>query len=269
MKYTRDDFRRALGSPRVQAFLEVLRTGEGTLGEKGYRTHFGGSLFSSFADHPRKVISAKSGGKPLHSSAAGAYQILSKTWDGLVKQYGFADFSPASQDEAAVALIAGRGALEDLLAGRFEEAVQKCAKEWASLPGSPYGQPTLSAARAQSIYTNALSRLQREPEADMLKPPEQAIAPVLPPTASPPPVVIASPPPDERPVLGQFTFTQLMSLVFLVGGYGLGVGVLWFTDLSGELKAAIASALIVQAVSDVRGFWFGSTAPHGKPGERK
>ena len=261
MKYTRADFQRALSSPYLQAFLEVIRTGEGTLGSDGYRTHFGGSLFSSFADHPRKVIRAKSGGKPLHSSAAGAYQFLSKTWDGLVKQYGFSDFSPASQDEAAVALIAGRGALEDILAGRFEEATKKCAKEWASLPGSPYGQPTLSAARAQSIYTNALSRLQREPEADMLKPPEQAIAPVLPPPAPPPP--------DERPVLGQFTFTQLMSLVFLVGGYGLGIGVLWFTDLSGELKAAIASALIVQAVSDVRGFWFGSTAPHGKPGERK
>jgi muramidase (phage lysozyme) len=269
MKYTRADFQRALSSPYLQAFLEVIRTGEGTLGSDGYRTHFGGSLFSSFAEHPRKVISVKSGGKTLYSSAAGAYQFLSKTWDGLVKQYGFQDFSPQSQDEAAVALIAGRDALEDILAGRFEEATRKCAKEWASLPGSPYGQPTLSAARAQSIYTNALSRLQREPEADMLKPPEQVIAPVLPPSASPPPVAIATPPPDERPVLGQFTFTQLMSLVFLVGGYGLGVGVLWFTDLSGELKAAIASALIVQAVSDVRGFWFGSTAPHGKPGERK
>lgn len=269
MNYTRTDFQQALASPYMQAFLEMIRTGEGTLGSDGYRTHFGGSLFPDFRDHPRKVISAKSGGKPIHSSAAGAYQFLTKTWDGLVKRYGFSDFEPGTQDEAAVALIAGRGALEDVLANRFDEAVAKCAKEWASLPGSPYGQPTLSAARAQSIYTNALSRLQREPEADRLKPPEQAIAPVLPPTASPPPVAIASPPPDERPVLGQFTFTQLMSLVFLVGGYGLGIGVLWFTDLSGELKAAIASALIVQAVSDVRGFWFGSTAPHGKPGERK
>lgn len=260
MKYTRTDFQQALTSPYMQAFLEMIRTGEGTLGSDGYRTHFGGSLFHDFRDHPRKVISAKSGGKPIHSSAAGAYQFLTKTWDGLVKRYGFSDFEPATQDEAAVALIAGRGALEDVLANRFEEAVTKCAKEWASLPGSPYGQPTLSAARAKSVYAKALSRLQNEQQADMVvyaRAPEVTPAPLEP------------PPPDERPVLGQFTFTQIMTLVILTGGYALGVGVLWFTDLSGELKAAIAGALIVQAVSDVRGFWFGSTAPHSRSGDRK
>jgi len=37
-------------------------------------------------------------------------------------------------------------------AGRFDAAVAKCAKEWASLPGSPYGQPvkTLDQARARA-----------------------------------------------------------------------------------------------------------------------
>lgn len=260
MKYTRADFQQALNSPFLRAFLEVIRTGEGTLGSDGYRTHFGGEKFESFHDHPRKVVSAKGGGKLLRSSAAGAYQFLEKTWDGLVRLYGFEDFRPETQDEAAVALIAGRGALEDVLENRFEEAVAKCAKEWASLPGSPYGQPTLSAARAKAVYTQALSRLQNEPQADrvvLARAPEAVPAPLEP------------PPPDERPVLGQFTFTQIMTLVILTGGYALGVGVLWFTDLSGELKAAIAGALIVQAVSDVRGFWFGSTAPHGRSGDRK
>jgi len=39
-------------------------------------------------------------------------------------------------------LIARRAALSDVLEGRIGEAVRKCSKEWASLPGSPYGQRT-------------------------------------------------------------------------------------------------------------------------------
>src|SRR3990167_2332253 len=76
------------------------------------------------------------------STAAGAYQIITPTWRGLLKQYDFQDFSPDSQDEAAVALIAGRRALKDVREGRFKQAVEKCSEEWASLPGSTAGQRT-------------------------------------------------------------------------------------------------------------------------------
>jgi muramidase (phage lysozyme) len=138
----------ALDQPNVRAFLQMLRLGEGTRGEKGYRTMFGGGLFDSFADHPRRLIKRGS----LASTAAGAYQFLERTWDGLVKQYGFADFSPSNQDLACVALIKGRNALDDVIAGRFDAAVAKCNKEWASLPGSPYGQPTVTLERARHEY---------------------------------------------------------------------------------------------------------------------
>ena len=84
----------ALDNPNVRAFLRMLRHGEGTAGEDGYRVMFGGGLFDSFADHPRQAITRKLGGKPITSTAAGAYQFLARSWDGLVKQYGFADFSP-------------------------------------------------------------------------------------------------------------------------------------------------------------------------------
>lgn len=137
-----------LQNPNIKAFLWLIRTGEGTTGEFGYRTHYGGSLFESFSDHPRKAITAGS----WTSTAAGAYQFLSKTWDGLVKQYGFSDFSPENQDKAAIRLIEGRGALVDVIAGRIESAIRKCNKEWASLPESPYGQPTLTMYRALEVY---------------------------------------------------------------------------------------------------------------------
>ena len=142
----------ALQDPNVQAFLRMLRHGEGTAGDDGYRVQFGGGLFDSFADHPRTPITRKLGGTPITSTAAGAYQFLARTWDGLVRQYGFADFSPVNQDLGAVALILGRKALDDVIAGRFEDAVRKCNREWASLPGSPYGQPVVTMARARQEY---------------------------------------------------------------------------------------------------------------------
>lgn len=141
-----------LNHPNVRAFALVVRKGEGTLGENGYRTMFGGELFDSFADHPRRRITRSMKGKTYVSSAAGAYQFLESTWDGLVRNEGYKDFTPQTQDLAFLALVRGRKALEDVVAGRFEQAVAKCAREWASLPGSPYGQPTTTLDAAQAFY---------------------------------------------------------------------------------------------------------------------
>jgi muramidase (phage lysozyme) len=144
-----------LDNANVKAFLAVIRAGEGTSDPDGYRRHFGGSHFDSFADHPRKAITAGLGRNQYTSTAAGAYQFLTRTWNGLVRQYGFADFAPKTQDISALALIDGRKALDDVLAGRFDEAVRKCSLEWASLPGSPYGQPTKTLGQARATYVAA------------------------------------------------------------------------------------------------------------------
>jgi muramidase (phage lysozyme) len=154
----------ALEHPNVRAFLRMIRHGEGTADEDGYRRMFGGELFDSFADHPRRAITKRLGGKPITSTAAGAYQYLSKTWDGLVRQYGFTDFSPKNQDLGCVALIKGRKALDDVIAGRFEQAVMKCNKEWASLPGSPYGQPVVTMAEARAEYERFGGTYERAPQ---------------------------------------------------------------------------------------------------------
>lgn len=132
----------------VKAFLQVIRFAEGTAGPDGYRTMFTGKKFNSFADHPRQ--NNCSGG--LCSTAAGAYQFLSKTWDYLRVKLHLTDFSPESQDLAALELIREKGALEDVIAGNFESAIAKTNKTWASLPGSPYGQPTKTMAELKSKF---------------------------------------------------------------------------------------------------------------------
>ncbi|MYM39662.1 glycoside hydrolase family 24 protein [Duganella qianjiadongensis] len=141
----------AVDDPQVQAFLALIRVGEGTTGPNGYRTMFGGGLFVSYTDHPRQ-LNRRNG---ITSSAAGAYQFLSGTWDEMRNKYDLSNFGPECQDIAAVGLIKRRGALADVLAGRFRSAIDKCNKEWASLPGSPYGQPTLTYARAESVLVSA------------------------------------------------------------------------------------------------------------------
>lgn len=153
-----------MDNANVRAFLHMIRVGEGTADDDGYRRHFGGSHFDSYADHPRKAITAGLGKNKYTSTAAGAYQFLARTWDGLVKQYGFASFEPRIQDIAALALIQGRKALDDVLAGRFEDAVRKCAREWASLPGSPYGQPVKTMAQARATYEQAGGQFAPEPD---------------------------------------------------------------------------------------------------------
>lgn len=169
-----------LQNANVQAFLRVIRAGEGTSDEDGYRRHFGGRLFDSFSDHPRVAITAGLGRNQYTSTAAGAYQFLSRTWDGLVRQYGFADFAPRTQDIAALALIDGRRALDDVLAGRIQAAIRKCAPEWASLPGSPYGQPTKTLEQALATYSAAGGSTLPSPQPEPDRPTAAQPAPTAP-----------------------------------------------------------------------------------------
>lgn len=131
------------------AFFATIAHAEGT--RDRYNLTFGFRTFSSYADHPRMVIC--SGG--LCSSAAGRYQILDKTWDGIRR--GLSDFSPRNQDEAARRLIRNRG-VRDITArmdyGTFTANIYKLNREWASLPGSPYGQPTKSMSELWNLYSS-------------------------------------------------------------------------------------------------------------------
>ena len=130
----------------VQAFMQMIRFCEGTNNDLGYKELFGGSHFDNFVAHPKKMLCLPCGnGRKLCSDAAGAYQIMGKTYDELETEYGtefFPDFTPSTQDKMCCLLLCNRGAFMNVVRGEFDLAVSKCALEWASLPNSPYGQPT-------------------------------------------------------------------------------------------------------------------------------
>jgi muramidase (phage lysozyme) len=140
------------GGANVCAFLDMLAFSEGTRdkGDDGYNLVVGGSLFDDYAVHPARSVWLPR--YEIHSTAAGRYQFLRRTWRALQKRLQLPDFGPISQDRGAIELIRGRKALEDIKAGRFEVAVQKCAKEWASLPGAGYGQREVELDKLRAAY---------------------------------------------------------------------------------------------------------------------
>ena len=143
----------------VCAFLDMLALSE--LGQKildqsdnGYNVLVGSlpgdvHTFSGYMFHPHVLVRLREG---LSSTAAGRYQIIFPTWEGVETKLDLPDFSPDSQDKAAVELIQQRGAYGDLVAGRWAVAIAKCQKEWASLPGAGYGQHENSLASLRQAY---------------------------------------------------------------------------------------------------------------------
>lgn len=148
-----------LDNPNVQAFLGMLRDAEGT-NQTGnpYQTRFGGKVDENLdlSKQPTFVYKefTQTDGKKNKSGAVGAYQFITKTWQGLSKDYGFTDFSPRTQDLAAIALLQQNGALPAILKGDFDTAVKKSNRTWASLPGSPYAQHT----RGKEYVQNSLKK---------------------------------------------------------------------------------------------------------------
>lgn len=109
-------------------------------------------LFTSYADHPHKLVALKPG---LSSTAAGRYQLLGHYFVAYKQQLGLPDFSPASQDAIALQQIRECHALDLVDAGHFNEAVEKCARIWASLPGAGYNQHENKLADLRDAYSQA------------------------------------------------------------------------------------------------------------------
>jgi muramidase (phage lysozyme) len=138
-------------NPHRKAFLDTLAYAEGTANypNNGYTTMFTGKQFSGYRDHPRKIqVSGK-----YRSDAAGRYQFLSTTWDGL----GLSDFSPSNQDIGALKLLAPH-VLSAIDKGDFATAFHGARKTWASLPGAGYGQPEKN---MKTLVAYANSRLEK------------------------------------------------------------------------------------------------------------
>lgn len=139
-----------------KAFLDAIAWSEGTTriagSDNGYNVLVGGTLFSGYSDHPRKLIKLND---HLSSTAAGRYQLLARYFDAYKAELKLPDFSPASQDVIALQQIKECGALPAIDAGRFAEAVQRCARIWASLPSAGYGQHENTLVQLQTAFTNA------------------------------------------------------------------------------------------------------------------
>ena len=114
----------------------MIQFSEGTIGPNAYRTLYGGGLFDDLTQHPNIAIT-KWG---ITSTAAGAYGFLYRVWQELQTALRLPDFSPFSQDRAAIELIRRKNAIADVLKGNIAEAIYKCRKIWASFPGAGYGQ---------------------------------------------------------------------------------------------------------------------------------
>lgn len=163
--YNRSSIDTMTADQSVAAFQAMLSVSEGTAFKSnpyavcyGYR-----HTIRDFSQHP--AIAEGWGGEPLDSlgpayvgkvsTAAGKYQINLPTWRDASRALGLTDFTPESQDAACAWLIEQCGALDDVKAGRFESAVAKCSKRWASLPGSTSGQKQQRLAKLRDAYTSA------------------------------------------------------------------------------------------------------------------
>ena len=143
-----------------KAFLDMIAFSEIgaallTETDNGYNVLVGATpahplTFSSYATHPNVFNHA------LDSTAAGRYQVLHKYAVAYMASLHLPDFGPESQDAIAIQQIRECGALPDIEAGNFADAVAKCAHIWASLPGANYpGQRMNVIATLQTAYVAA------------------------------------------------------------------------------------------------------------------
>lgn len=227
--------RAGMRHPNTAAFLRVIRAGETSQEPDAYRMMFGGGLVENLNAHPRKAITKPLGRQTITSTAAGAYQFLARTWDECAAALGLTGFSQAEQDLAAAFLIHRRKALDHVVAGRFEQAVAACAREWASLPGSPYGQPTKTMAQARAVYQTWGGRYEGD-----------ATAPTAP--AAPPPAAPAQETPKEPEMLQAFALAALPTLFAevpkLLKKFGDGTSVAERNSAAVQVALDVATAAV-------------------------
>jgi muramidase (phage lysozyme) len=134
-KLTSEQLLQIRDNPNVQKFMDII----GTL-ESGnrYNVITGGETFDDDSKHPDKFGVKTADGV---SDAAGRYQFLNTTFQGIVDQNPQAeitDFSPEAQDKAFILLLKGEGVLDDVMQGGqgHTRAIENLGKQFTSLPSS-------------------------------------------------------------------------------------------------------------------------------------
>jgi lysozyme len=143
------------GARNLNAFLKMLRVIESS---DNYGAIVGGGTITDFSEHPWILEPRRPYPPGYNSNASGAYQFLSTTWKIARDKAGVKDFSPRSQDLAAIEILKfpwRRGAYADVVGGRFDMAVQKLPLEWESLKLIMEGRYPYSYAQIKQIYAQA------------------------------------------------------------------------------------------------------------------
>lgn len=164
------------GSPGQTAFIQTVRSVEGTSGPNGYNTVYGGAvvpqltqmtlgeLYDATKLGGTDAIPARLGGGKIpfkkdqyNSSASGALQLMPETLRGLVQNGGYSwndVFSPQIQDRMILDLARQQGINPDKM---DLNQMNKAGGIWAGL--SPrYGQTNRSAEESFNIYRQFLNR---------------------------------------------------------------------------------------------------------------
>lgn len=126
------------------AMLGLIAWAEGT--DDRYNVIYTGAKFDSFDQHPARVMCSAG----ICSDAAGRYQFLSTTWGPLKTKLNLPDFSPQSQDKAAIELIKQCGGYGAAVRGDVAGFADRCWSQWASLQ-SATGQKLDQRQRSHSI----------------------------------------------------------------------------------------------------------------------
>lgn len=148
-----------MGSPEqnLLAALALIRKFETN---DRYNVLYGGGTFEDFSKHPNIAVPINLPGyEGKHSTAAGAYQFLYRTWKPIAEKLSLNDFSPASQDAAAVELLTEIGAMGAIQRGDFDEFLRLASTQWASLPYSSAKQSPKTIAAANEFLNRYLENV--------------------------------------------------------------------------------------------------------------
>lgn len=147
-------------NPNVKKMLDIIAASEGV--KLGYNTGFGNEKITDLSKHPNQKKSfTETTGNKNKTTAAGRYQFLNPTWNGVASQFDLKDFSPRNQDIGAVALLAENGALPYVLKGDFKTAVAKSGGTWASFPTSKAPQNKRSWAEIEKMIGGSIKNPDR------------------------------------------------------------------------------------------------------------
>jgi muramidase (phage lysozyme) len=144
----------------LTAMLDTIAWAEGT--NDKYNIAYTGATFASYEAHPRQIYCANE----ICSDAAGRYQFLSTTWGPIADRLKLPDFSPASQDRAAIQLLKDNNCYGAAVRGDVRSMADRCWAVWASLKSSKgqkldARQNTHSIERLKAKYQEFLGKGRR------------------------------------------------------------------------------------------------------------